>query len=176
MKNIPYLLPALVLLCLGLSVWNFIDSRDKIVYVDTSRLFQQYSEAVKVNKKLEDQAKQYEANIDTLMKEVQVAMNDYEKFATNMDASAKSKQEQKINQKRNDLERYQAVIREKLEKQRNQEYVSVVNDINIFLKEYGKSKGYRMILIANPSGTIGYAQDNTDITDDIIKELNDKTN
>ncbi|UIR54612.1 OmpH family outer membrane protein [Sphingobacterium sp. SRCM116780] len=175
MKNKPYLLYSLLLLCLGLGLWNFIQSREKIVYVDTAKLFQEYSETVKINKKLEEQAKQYEENIDTLMKEVQLAMSDYERKGSKLDATSRSKLEQKINEKQLDLQRYQAVIKEKLEKQRGEEFASAVNNINSFLKEYGVREGYRMILIANPAGTIAYAQDNTDITSDIIKELNQKS-
>lgn len=47
--------------------------------MDTAKLFQEYSEAVKVNKKLAEEAKKYESNIDTLMQEIQGALKDYEK-------------------------------------------------------------------------------------------------
>jgi len=174
MKNIPYLLPALLLLCLGLSVWNFINSRDKIVYVDTAKLFQQYSEATKINKKLSEEAKKYESNIDTLIQEIQSALKEYEKKGAKLDATSRAKEERLINGKQTDLARYQAVVKEKLEKQRNTEFSSVVITINDFLKEYGERKGYRMILIANANGTIAYAKDGTDITDDVINELNSR--
>ncbi|MDF2859371.1 MAG: outer membrane protein [Neobacillus sp.] len=174
MKINNLLLYALVLLGLALGVWNLFGKRDEIVYVDTAKLFQEYSEAIKVNKKLGEEAKKYEGNIDTLMHEIQGALKDYEKTGAKLDASGRAKQERLINEKQTDLQRYQAVVKEKLEKQRNEEFAGVVTTINGFLKEYGKRKGYRMILIANPAGTIAYAKDGTDITSDIIKELNAK--
>lgn len=168
------LLFVLALLGVLLGTWSLIGKRDEIVYVDTAKLFQEYSEAVKVNQKLGEEAKKYEGNIDTLMQEIQGALKDYEKSGTKLDASGRAKQERLITEKQADLQRYQSVVKEKLEKQRQQEFSGVVNTINGFLKEYGKRKGYRMILIANPSGTIAYAKDGTDITEDIIKELNAK--
>lgn len=162
----------LVLIGLALGVWNLIQEKDKIVYVDTAKLFQEYSEAVKINMKLGQEAKKYEGNIDTLMQEIQIAIKDYEKNGLKLDPISKRKQELIINEKQADLQRYQAVVKEKLEKQRNEEFSGVVKTINSFLKDYGKQKGYRMILIANPAGTIAYAQESTDITEDIIKELN----
>ncbi|RKO70782.1 OmpH family outer membrane protein [Sphingobacterium puteale] len=174
MKVNSSLLYMLVLLGLALGVWNLIGKKDEIVYVDTAKLFQEYSEAVKVNKKLENEAKKYEGNIDTLMQEIQGALKDYEKNGGKLDAASRSKQERLINEKQADLQRYQAVVKDKLEKQRQTDFSGVVNTINGFLKEYGKRKGYRMILIANPAGTIAYAKDGTDITGDIVKELNSK--
>ncbi len=174
MKINNLLLYALVLLGLALGVWNLFGKRDEIVYVDTAKLFQEYSEAVKVNKKLGEEAKKYEGNIDTLMQEIQGALKDYEKTGSKLDAAGRAKQERQITEKQADLQRYQAVVKEKLEKQRNEEFAGVVTTINGFLKEYGQHKGYRMILIANPAGTIAYAKDGTDITADIIKELNAK--
>ncbi|WON94264.1 MULTISPECIES: OmpH family outer membrane protein [unclassified Sphingobacterium] len=172
MKVNNYLLYVLVLIGLALGVWNLIQEKDKIVYVDTAKLFQEYSEAVKINMKLGQEAKKYEGNIDTLMQEIQIAIKDYEKNGLKLDPISKRKQELIINEKQADLQRYQAVVKEKLEKQRNEEFSGVVKTINSFLKDYGKQKGYRMILIANPAGTIAYAQESTDITEDIIKELN----
>ncbi|GAA0884074.1 OmpH family outer membrane protein [Sphingobacterium siyangense subsp. cladoniae] len=168
------LLYSVVFLALILGIWNLVGKRDEIVYVDTAKLFQEYSEAVKVNKKLGEEAKKYEGNIDTLMQEIQGALKDYEKIGAKLDASGRAKQEHLITEKQAELQRYQAVVKEKLEKQRNEEFSGVVTTINAFLKEYGKRKGYRMILIANPAGTIAYAKDGTDITEEIIKELNAK--
>ncbi|WP_324760199.1 OmpH/Skp family outer membrane protein [Sphingobacterium thalpophilum] len=167
-----------VLVCLGLAlgVWNLFSEREEIVYVDTAKLFQKYSEAVKVNKKLEEETKKYEGNIDTLMQEIQTALKNYELSGSKLDAAGRAKQERLITEKQSDLQRYQSAVKEKLEKQRQQEFSGVVNTINGFLKEYGKRKGYRMILIANPAGTIAYAKEGTDITDDIIEELNKKSN
>lgn len=174
MKNRPYLPYFLLGLSLALGAWNFFNAREKIVYVDTGKLFQSYSEAIDINKKLEQQAKQYEANIDTLMLEVQKALQDYEKNAPTMEMSQRITREHEIDEKRATLQRYQVAVKEKLEQQRNEEFTSVVQTVNNFLEDYGKRKKYRMILIANPSGAIGYAQEGTDITADIVEELNHK--
>ncbi|KKO89148.1 hypothetical protein AAW12_23750 [Sphingobacterium sp. Ag1] len=174
MKVNSSLLYVLVLLGLALGVWNLIGKKDEIVYVDTAKLFQEYSEAAMVNRKLGDEAKKYEGNIDTLMQEIQGALKDYERNGSQLDATSRAKQERLISERQADLQRYQAVVKEKLEKQRQTDFSGVINTINGFLKEYGKRKGYRMILIANPAGTIAYAKDGTDITDEIIAELNKK--
>lgn len=173
-KNQPYLLYILFGLSFTLGAWNFFATRDKIVYVDTGKLFQTYNDAVKINNKLEKQAKEYEANVDTLILEMQEALKDYEKDVPKMQNSQRIRREQEIDEKRVALQRYQVAVKEKLEQQRNEAFTGVVQTVNSFLSDYGKRKGYRMILIANPSGTIGYAKEGTDITADIVAELNQK--
>jgi outer membrane protein len=51
---------------------------------------------------------------------------------------------------------------------------SVLNLVNDYVKEYGKSKGYRYILGATGSGNLVYAQESYDITDDLVKGLNEE--
>ena len=46
--------------------------------------------------------------------------------------------------------------------------------INKQIEKYGKSNGYRLILIAAPSGTIAYGRKDLDITNAVLKHLNDE--
>lgn len=50
----------------------------------------------------------------------------------------------------------------------------IYNKINDFIKRYGKEKGYKVIIGTSVSGTLLYADDAIDITEDIIKELNEE--
>ena len=52
------------------------------------------------------------------------------------------------------------------------ENYNIVNDINDFVKEYGEQKGYRIIFGATGGGTIMYAQEGSDLTDEVLEELN----
>jgi outer membrane protein len=50
----------------------------------------------------------------------------------------------------------------------------VLDTVNDYLKRYGKEKGYRIILAATQYGNIVYAQDGIDITEEVMKGLNDE--
>ena len=49
---------------------------------------------------------------------------------------------------------------------------TVINDINDYVKEYGKEHGYPIIFGAGGNGNIMYAEDNADLTAEILIGLN----
>ena len=49
----------------------------------------------------------------------------------------------------------------------------VVSQMNAYLKTYGKSKGYKIIMAATEYGNIAYGEDGLDITEEVLKGLND---
>ncbi|MCY1373737.1 Outer membrane protein (OmpH-like) [compost metagenome] len=50
---------------------------------------------------------------------------------------------------------------------------SVVSKVRKYIKEYGKKNGYTYIYGTGDAATILYAKDQLDLTDKIVKELND---
>jgi outer membrane protein len=50
----------------------------------------------------------------------------------------------------------------------------VVSSVKKFIKSYGKEKGYAYIYGTGDAASILYAEDKYDITNEIIKLLNDK--
>jgi outer membrane protein len=50
----------------------------------------------------------------------------------------------------------------------------IFKQLNAFVKQFGKENGYSMIHGANASGNIMYADSTTDVTEAIIKFINDK--
>jgi outer membrane protein len=48
----------------------------------------------------------------------------------------------------------------------------VVTQVNAYLKKYGESKGYTVILAATEYGNLAYADDDLDITDEVLEGLN----
>jgi len=49
---------------------------------------------------------------------------------------------------------------------------TVINDINDYVKEYGKEHGYKIIFGASGGGNIMYADDSSDLTNEVLKGLN----
>jgi outer membrane protein len=51
---------------------------------------------------------------------------------------------------------------------------SLVKDVKKFIKEYGKEKGYNYIYGTGDAATVLYAKEEYDITNEVIKLLNEK--
>ncbi|MBB6499352.1 Skp family chaperone for outer membrane proteins [Pedobacter cryoconitis] len=70
------------------------------------------------------------------------------------------------------LSDYQQSMNASLKTEEGKLTQSAIEKLNQFLKQYGKEKNYDIIFIANNTGTIAYANDKYDITDEILKEIN----
>lgn len=150
---------------------NFLRS-DKIVYVDSTRILNEYKGSVEAKKQYQQKAKLWQANIDTLTEEVKSSIKGYEHSLATMSDKEKSLAKQLIQTKQKQLLDYQKAIQDNAQQENAKTMNAVVSQINSFLSAYGKKHNYKLILIANQSGTIAYAREGLDITNDIIEELN----
>jgi len=146
--------------------------KEKIVYVDSTRILNEYKGAEKARKELETKAKTWQHNVDTLTVSIQNAIKDYEKKAGGMTLTDQNQEKRLINIKRKELAEYQRATQDNAAKENAKLMSPVISRVNKFLTDYGKSNGYAMILIANQSGTIAYAKEGLDITDMVISKLN----
>lgn len=171
-NSVQYFFMILSVTAVVLSIYQWVGRERKIVYVDSARLFNEYKAALKVKEKSEIKRKEYEANVDTLTAELKREISLYDQKMAQLNQAEKKLQEQQLNHKQQELMRYQSAVKEKMAEQEQEELGVVVRDINTFLKKYGEEKGYKLILIASPSGTIAYAEDGLDITSEVLKLLN----
>ena len=51
---------------------------------------------------------------------------------------------------------------------------SIIKEVKLFIKEYGKKKGYDYIYGTGDAATILYSKDSYNITEEVLKELNEK--
>ncbi|MEN5197214.1 OmpH family outer membrane protein [Sphingobacterium faecium] len=159
-----------VLSSLFLSIFCFIMlsvGNDKIAYVESSRIFQEYNAAKSEREKLETRSKEFKLKLDTLSREIRetIIRNDGKE-----DANAK----QLVLMKQKQFDDYQRSVQETLQSEEAAAMSKVAAELNSFLKEYGKRNHYKFIFIANPSGTIAYAAEGTNVTEDVLKEINQK--
>ncbi|PWG81344.1 OmpH family outer membrane protein [Pararcticibacter amylolyticus] len=163
----------LSLVVISLLVLSFRNN-DKIAYVESGKLLNEYKGSEKARKEFQKKATEWQANIDTLETEVKNAMKKYEKDLPGMTAREQKMGRELINTKRSALVNYQRAISENAKQENAKLMQGVFSTINSFLTEYGKKNGYKMIFIANESGTIAYAREGLDLTSRVLQELNDE--
>jgi len=153
-------------------LFNFLFRNDKIAYVDSGRILNEYKGSAEAKKSYQNKAKVWQANIDTLTSEVKSSIEKYEKSMATMSKKEQDLARQLIQVKQKQLADYQRGIQGNAKQEDQKLSQSIVVQINAFLTEYGKKNDYKLILIANQSGTIAYARDGLDITSEVIEELN----
>lgn len=151
---------------------NFVLKDDKIAYVDSAKILNDYKGSAEAKKAYDSKAQVWQANIDTLTSEIKAAIGKYEKSLATMTKKEQELSKQLIQTKQRQLADYQRGIEENAKQEDTKLTQNVVAQINAYLTKYGKEHNYKLILIANQSGTIAYAREGLDITTDVIEGLN----
>jgi outer membrane protein len=146
----------------------------KTAYVDTSKLLEEYTEAKDIEAK-------YKAKGEEMGKELEAEVTRFKSEAANFQKNAQTYGQQWAQQKGAELQQkeqqltyaQQAMLRQ-LQDGSGKEMDSLVKDVKKFIKEYGKEKGYNYIYGTGDAATVLYAKDQYDITNEIVKLLNDK--
>jgi outer membrane protein len=153
---------------------NFVLKDDKIAYVDSAKILNEYKGSADAKKAFQVKSKVWQSNIDTLTNEVQSAIKRYEQSLASMSKKEQELSKQIIQTKQQQLADYQKGIQQNAGEENGKLTQNVVAQINAYLARYGKRHNYKMILIANQSGTIAYAKEGLDITQDVIDGLNNE--
>ncbi len=155
-------------------LFNYFFRNEKIAYVDSARILNEYKGSAEAKKAFQSKAKVWQANIDTLTNEVKYAIQKYEKSIATLSPKEQELTKQLIQVKQKQLSDYQHAIQENAKEEDGKLTQGIVSEINTFLTKYGKKHNYKMILIANQSGTIAYAREGLDITSSVIEDINDE--
>lgn len=164
---------AIALVALLLAVIVFL-KEDKIVYVDSLKLLTNYKGSKAAKEAYEKKVSIWKANIDTLTSEFNTAAQKYEKEKAGMNAREKKLTEELLTAKQQQLANYQQATAENASKEDKEVTAKVFKEVNDFLKKYGEKHGHEYIMGATTMGNIVYAKKAHDITEEVLKELNDQ--
>ncbi|TJY66432.1 OmpH family outer membrane protein [Sphingobacterium alkalisoli] len=165
-------LAVLIGFILLMNVWMLFFKKSEIVYVDAGRILQEYKGAAVARESFEKKAQQWKSNIDTLQKEFDEAYRKFEREEKTLSPALKEGQREVLKKQQKSLEDYKMAIEQNAVTENNKLSQETISKVNKFLTEYGKKHKYRFILIANQVGTIAYAEEGTDKTDEVLEELN----
>lgn len=128
-----------------------------IGYVNPNKLLQGYHGATTQHELFKAKAQGWQQRVDSLSTELQTL--------SQAPAATRATKEQQ-------LLRYREAIRQQAQQENQRLTKAVLDEINTYLKQYGKDKGYTFILGATESGNIVYAAEGTNITEDVLQGLN----
>lgn len=136
-----------------------VNTRNTLVYVNPNKLLQGYHGAQAQHELFQAKARDWQLRIDSLGTELQALHS--------APPATRAAKEQQLGQ-------YREAIQQRAQQENQRLTQAVLAEINAYLKQYGKQKGYTFILGATESGNIVYAADEADVTDDVLKGLNDQ--
>ena len=153
-----------------------IPTEVKMAYIDSDSLFTKYNFAKDVNEASQRANTKFESALQQKAAEIQ-------RFAAEMDKKAQNNgylteesfraDQQKLQQMNNDAERYMANLQNQLSNEMALNTKQLNDSIDKCVSEYAKQKGISVVL---DKKTSWYIDNIPNITDDIVKILNERYN
>lgn len=148
--------------------------QQKIGYVDNVKLMDDYQEKIDVEGMFKIKAEALTKKRDSISQAFQIEAQAFQ-IKTQKMSQKKAQEEYAIMQQRGQF------IGQQLQQEDQQlqlsgqtEMDSIISKVKKEIQAYGKSKGYAYILGGGDGGSVLYGSDDDNLTDEIVKILNDK--
>ena len=147
-------------------------SQPRIAYVKTLEVVYGYNGMKQAHSEYKAQEENWQSNIDTLKWQHQQAVIKYKSGLSDYSETEKKEQEKLITDLEKNVRQYSSTVQQQAKERENEITEGVLNQINSFIEDYAKSKGYDMILGADGSGSVIYGDAKYDITKEVLDALN----
>lgn len=143
-----------------------------IAYVDLDSLEANYAYYKEKKAAFEKEQKNLENTLASGMESLQREAIDFEKRASTMTQSEGEATQQRLSQKKNQLEQLRDSGAQNLQSEMSQFNTEIYNKIDSVLQDYNKDRKYAYVLSFQRGGAILYRDKGLDITSDVITLLN----
>ena len=144
----------------------------KVAYIRSGELIFSYQGMKEAQKLLKEKTEKSQANVDTLRLELERTYNTYVKRSGSLSAKEKKEQQELLQRQQQNYMQYEQAMKEKEKKDETEMTQSVLNQVNSFVEQYGKEKGYDIVFGTTNSGNLLYAKESMDITKEVLEALN----
>jgi outer membrane protein len=141
----------------------------KIGFVNTERVFRDAAPAVRAQKKIEQEFAKRDQEMQKMDEQIRKLQENLEKNAVTMPDLERRNKEREFSDLNKDFQRKQREFREDLNQRRNEELAAVLERANRTIKAIAEADKYDIIF-----QEAVYASPRIDITDRVIKALEDK--
>ncbi|MDC1265802.1 OmpH family outer membrane protein [Flavobacteriaceae bacterium] len=163
---------AIAALLISIGSFFYLQSSSNQVYVDVNKLLDGYKRTKIVRAQFEEKAKTLNANVDSLLVDWQNELKIYEKERSKMSKKELELKQELLGNKQQQINNYQQAIQKQIQEEDKKATQTVINDINDYVKDYGKQQGHQIIFGASGSGNIMYANEASDLTQTVLDGLN----
>lgn len=145
-------------------------------WVNVDTLINNYDMYFDMQKELEESGRKSEAELTTKSRDFEREATDFQnKVQKGLVTRSQAEQlQQGLAQKEQELYRLRDELRAKIAEEQQVKLRIIQQSITDFLVEYNKNKGYHVILSSTFGGPLLYGHPSLDITQDVLKGLNEK--
>lgn len=146
----------------------------KTAYIDTSVLMEKYE-------KFKDEDEKFKVKSQEMGRPLEAKLRAFQNEAANFQANAQAKgmawAQQKgaeLQQREQQLSIEQDALLRQIQVESDSVRSGLIKDVKDYIKAYGKKQGYDYIYGTGDAATVLYAKDSYDITEEVLKLLNDE--
>jgi outer membrane protein len=139
----------------------------KIGYVDVALVFDSYNKTKDQDKALSAKSQEKQAQRDSIVNKIRNMKNEIELLSEKQ----REKKQEQIDQEIRKLQDFDREAKGMLQRERDDMVREILKEIDTTINNYAKKKDYTIIL---NSRVLIYAQEQDDITQEIVKILNSK--
>jgi outer membrane protein len=145
----------------------------KLAYINSDSVLKHY-DYLKVNREqLESKTKKMDQELRTRTVGLQNEITAYQRNVSGMTLGQARAAEEDLGKKQQNLQLYQQSLQQQLMQEEAKLNKELYDRITGFLKEYGQEKGLQVVLKFDPTSDVLYGGAGLDITQDVIKGLNE---
>ena len=147
--------------------------QEKIGYVDSVKLMDQYQEKIEADAKFKSEEDVLTKKRDSMSQAYQLELQAFQAKAQSM-SQKKAQEEYGVLQQKGQFLGQQLQQEAQMAQTANQTILdSIISTVKKEIKVYGKANGYTYILGGGDGGSVLYGTEANDLTDEIVKILNE---
>lgn len=148
-------------------------NQEKTAYVDNTQLIQDFKEMKSTEAKFTKKSEKLKKELDSVAQQFQLEVQQYQQKSASLSSAEKQEKESMLMQKQQQLQRQQQMQSNQLREESDVVIDSLITKVKDFVADYGEKNGYTYIFGSNESANIMYAKEGKDITEEVLKALND---
>jgi len=162
------------LVVLAIAITAMACQQNKIAFVDSVRIMDEYQEKIDVEARFKTRADAMTKKRDSISQAFQMELQQFQSKAQKMSQKNAQEQYAQLQQRGQFVGQQLQQEEQQLQQTSQSEMDTLVRKVKKEIKEYGKANGYTYILGGGDGGSVIYGDDTKDVTDAILKILNDK--
>lgn len=145
----------------------------KVAYIVSDSVLKHY-EYLKINREqLEAKTKKMDQELQSRIVGLRNEANAYQRNVSSMTLGQARAAEEDLGKKQQNLQMYQQSLQQQLMQEEAKLNQELYERITGFLKDYGQEKGLQVVLKFDPTSDVLYGGEGLDITQDVIRGLNE---
>ncbi|MBO0330904.1 OmpH family outer membrane protein [[Muricauda] lutisoli] len=159
---------------LAIAITAMACQQNKIGYVDSVKVMEEYQEKIDVDARFKTKADAMTKKRDSISQAFQMELQEFQTKAQKMSQKNAQEEYAQLQQRGQFVGQQLQQEEQQLQQTGQAEMDSLVRKVKKEIRAYGKANGYTYILGGGEGGSVIYGEEANDVTDAILKILNDK--